>query len=56
MSSGDAARAVLECVLCFAADATVVKRVFAAACELVTRVPVNTLVFRRDQGAWDLIS
>jgi hypothetical protein len=56
MSTADAARAVLECVLCFAADATLVKRVFEAACDLVARVPVNTLVFRRDPGAWDLIA
>ena len=56
MSTADAARSVLECVLCFAADPLVVKRVFTAACDLVTRVPVQTLVFRRDQGAWDLIA
>jgi hypothetical protein len=55
MTTADAARAVLESVLCFAADPVVVRRVFDAVCDVVERVPVRRLVFRRDRGAWDLI-
>jgi hypothetical protein len=56
MAPADAARAVLESVLCFAADRAVVEQILEAVCRLVTEVPVRTLVFRRDPSAWDLIS
>lgn len=56
MPPADAARAVLECVLCFAADPAVVEQIFDAVCRLVSEVPVKTLVFRRDPSVWDLIS
>jgi len=46
-------RAVLECVLCFAVDPLVVTQIFEAVCDLVARVPVQTLTFRRDAGIWD---
>jgi hypothetical protein len=55
MAPADAVRAVLECVLCFAVDPAVVTSVFETACDLVARVPVQTLVFERNAGVWDLI-
>jgi hypothetical protein len=55
MAPADAVRAVLECVLCFGADPTVVTSAFDTACDLVARVPVRTLIFERDAAVWDLI-
>jgi hypothetical protein len=55
MAPADGARALLESVLCFAIDPVVVTHVFETACDLVTRVPVQTLVFERDASVWDLI-
>jgi hypothetical protein len=55
MPPADAARTVLESVLCFAADPAVVEQIFETVCRLVNDVPVRTLVFRRDPSAWDLI-
>lgn len=51
----DALRALLQCVLCFAGDGGVTRDAFAAACDLVERIPVRRLVFRRDPGVWDLV-
>jgi len=55
LSRGDALRLLLQCVLCFAGDASVTKQVFFGACDLVDRVPVQRLVFRRDPRVWELI-
>lgn len=55
LRSADALRALLQCVLCFAGDDGVTRETFTAACDLVDRVPVQRLVFRRDPGVWDLI-
>jgi hypothetical protein len=51
----DALRALLQCVLCFSGDQGVSRDAFAAACDLVERVPVRRLVFRREAAVWDLI-
>lgn len=56
LSHGDALRVLLQSVLCFSGDATVTKQVFAAACDLVHLVPVQTLVFRRHPQVWELIA
>ena len=42
-------------ILFFAEDPELVKQVFAAACELVARVPVRRLTFVPDARAWDLV-
>lgn len=56
LTKADALRVLMQCVLCFAGDATVTKQVFTAACDLVDRVPVQRLVFRRDPRVWELIA
>ena len=55
LGAADAARGLLESVLFFAEDPELVKQVFAAACELVARVPVRRLTFVPDTRAWDLV-
>lgn len=55
MAPADALRALLQCVLCFAGDEDVSRDAFTAACDLVERLPVQRLVFRRDAAVWDLI-
>jgi len=56
LSRGDALRVLLQCVLCFPGDAIVPKQVFAAACDLVDRAPVQRLVFTRDPRVWELLT
>jgi len=51
----DAAHALIRNILCFAHDPHLVKRVFDAAIEFVSRVPVARLVFTPDERAWELI-
>lgn len=48
-------RALLRHILFFARDPDSVKRVFASAIELVSRVPAAQFVFRPDERAWELI-
>lgn len=50
-----AAREILRHILFFAHDENLVRRVFDAALDLVDRVPVCRLTFRRDAGVWELI-
>jgi hypothetical protein len=56
LGSSDALRLMLQCVLCFGGDAAVTKQVFAAAYDLLSRVPVQQLMFRRDPRVWELIT
>jgi hypothetical protein len=55
MNPGDAVRALLESVLFFAEDPELVKLVFQSACDVVTRLPIYKLEFKRDQGVWDIL-
>ena len=55
MSAADALRSLLQCVLCFAGDEGLTRQAFAAACDLVERVPVRRLIFRREPAVWNLI-
>jgi hypothetical protein len=50
-----AARSLLTNILFFARDTELVNRVFEAAVEFVSRVPVQRLTFAPDERVWDLI-
>ncbi|MGA8873496.1 MAG: hypothetical protein WB460_20290, partial [Candidatus Acidiferrales bacterium] len=54
-SEPDAAHALIRNILFFAHDPDLVKRVFEAAIEFVSRVPVARFVFAPDERAWELI-
>ena len=54
-SASDAALDLIRNVLFFAHDPELVQRVFDAAIEFVSRVPVARLVFTPDERAWELI-
>ena len=56
VSSEEAAREILRCVLFFAEDARLVQRVFHAACDLVEHVPVRRLMFLRDARVWEIVA
>jgi len=55
VAPADAARAILANVLFFAEDEALVQAVFAAALDLVERVPVRRLAFAPDARVWDLV-
>lgn len=50
-----ATRSLLRNILFFAQDADLANRVFEAALEFVSRVPVQRLIFAPDERVWDLI-
>ena len=50
-----AARSLLRNVLFFARDTELVNRVFEAAVEFVSRIPVKRLFFAPDERVWELI-
>jgi hypothetical protein len=54
-SQPDAAYALIRNILFFAHDPDLVKRVFDAAIEFVSRIPVARFVFAPDERAWELI-
>ncbi len=56
VSTGDAARSLLENVLFFAHDPELVSMVFESACNLVRQVPVYRLTFVPDARVWELIA
>ena len=56
VKSAEAARAVLTNLLFFAEDAELVQAVFAAAMNLVERVPIRRLTFAPNARVWDLIA
>ncbi|HEX4001834.1 MAG TPA: hypothetical protein VHX36_04250 [Candidatus Acidoferrales bacterium] len=51
----DAAHGLIRNILFFAHDPDLVKRVFEAALQFVSHVPVARLVFTPDESAWELI-
>jgi hypothetical protein len=55
MKPVDAVRALLESVLFFAEDPELVTLVFQSACDIVSRLPVYKLEFKRDQSVWDIL-
>jgi hypothetical protein len=55
ISEPDAAHALIRNILFFAHDPGLVERVFEAALEFVSHVPVARLVFTPDESAWELI-
>jgi len=55
VAPGEAARELLANVLFFAEDQESVQRVFHAACEFVSRVPVSRLTFVPDTRVWEII-
>ena len=55
VGDSDAAHALIRNILFFAHDPELVKRVFEAAIEFVSRVPVARFVFTPDERAWELI-
>lgn len=55
IETATAARFLLRNILFFAQDADLVNRVFEAALEFVSRVPVRRLVFAPDKRVWELI-
>lgn len=56
MAPAEALRQLLECVLFFAEDSELMKQIFHSACELVSRIPVQQLVFLPDARVWELIT
>lgn len=50
-----AARSLLRNILFFARDTDLANRVFDAAIEFVSRIPVQKLIFAPDERVWDLI-
>ncbi len=55
ISPAQAASRLLRNILFFAKDNELVRKVFEAACEFVSRVPVHELTFRPDAEVWRLI-
>jgi hypothetical protein len=55
VTPADAIRGMMESILFFAHDADLVSKVFDAAFELVSKVPVQRLTFYPDERVWDLI-
>ena len=55
MGPAEAGRALLENILFFAEDPELVSLVFQSACEFVSRVPVQRLVFVPDSRVWKMI-
>lgn len=51
-----AAGMLLRNILFFADEKGLVERLFGAACDFVTEVPVHDLIFRPEASAWDLIT
>ena len=56
VGEADAARALLQNILFFAQDSELVRLVFQAAVDFVSRVPVRRLLFTPDARVWELIA
>ena len=56
VSPAQACRRLLENILFFAQDSSLVSRVFQTACDFTAAVPVHILRFKKDSSAWDLIA
>ncbi|HTQ58587.1 MAG TPA: hypothetical protein VMI32_00055 [Candidatus Solibacter sp.] len=55
VNAAEAGRALLENILFFARDSELVRSVFEAACDFVSRVPVQRLTFAPDARVWEMI-
>ncbi len=55
VSDGQAVRELMRHILFFAHDPELVELVFQTVCDLVKRVPVKRLVFKKDASVWNLI-
>jgi energy-coupling factor transporter ATP-binding protein EcfA2 len=55
MKPAEAAGVLLESVLFFAEDQELVKLVFQSACDMVSRLPVYKLEFKRDPSVWGIL-
>jgi hypothetical protein len=53
MSSTEAVRRLMRNILFFAEDKVLVEKLFATACDFVTRVPIRRLTFYPDSRVWD---
>jgi hypothetical protein len=55
LAPAEAAQMLLRNILFFAQDRDLVNRVFEAACEFVTSIPVYRLTFFPDARIWELV-
>ncbi len=55
VARSEAVRAIMRNILFFAPDPPAIRSLFQAACDLVTRVPVQRLAFVPDARVWSLI-
>jgi hypothetical protein len=55
LPSEEAVRRLMRNILFFAEDRTLVEKLFATACDFVTRVPVRRLTFYPDARIWEKI-
>jgi hypothetical protein len=55
MKPAEAVRVLLESVLFFAEDQDLVTLVFQSACDVVSRLAVYKLEFKRDQSVWNIL-
>jgi len=55
ISAPDAVQRLLRNILFFAHDSELVEMVFQSACEFVSLVPVNRLIFTPDARVWEII-
>jgi len=55
LSGAEACAALLRNIVFFAEDPPLVKLVFDAACDLVSRIPVSRLEFALDARVWEMI-
>jgi hypothetical protein len=55
LPSADAVRRLMRNILFFAEDQGLVDKLFATACDFVTRVPIRRLTFYPDSRVWDQI-
>jgi hypothetical protein len=53
LPSTEAVQRLMRNILFFAEDPVLVDKVFAAACDFITRVPVRRLTFYPDASVWD---
>ncbi len=55
LSSAEAIRRLMRNILFFAADQSLVEKLFAAACDFVERIPIRLLTFYPDARVWDVV-
>jgi hypothetical protein len=55
MAAADMARALMRNILFFAGEGELVRRIFQTACDFISRVPCERLVFKPDPDVWEMI-